>query len=100
MARPPVCRDGYNPKIPMRHRARWCSTATVGVLAVASLLAQSPPAPVIIEAPANASFYGLTPQFAISPDGSQLVVVASPKGGSAMLWITPTTSAAPPRLLA
>lgn len=40
-----------------------------------------------ISAPDNATFFGLTPQFAISPDGRQVVFVAAPQGRSQTLWV-------------
>ncbi len=59
--------------------------------AVVALLSGTPGAfqEVSIEAPAGASFYGLTPQFAVSPDGRQVVFVASASGGTTMLWLRP-----------
>jgi len=46
-----------------------------------------------------AQYFGLTPQFAISPDGQQLIFVASPPGRAPMLW-NRSLSAAEPRPLA
>src|SRR5262245_51774407 len=34
-----------------------------------------------------AQYFGLTPQFAVSPDGRQLVFVASPPNRSPLLWV-------------
>ena len=54
------------------------------VTGVITIGAQSPPASVA--APDGATVFGLTPQFAISPDGQQLVFVAAATGRSQMLW--------------
>jgi Tol biopolymer transport system component len=48
------------------------------------LLAQS-----TVEPPAGGSFYGLTPQFAVSPDAQQVVFVATASSGATTLWLRP-----------
>ena len=53
----------------------------------AGALQTAAPPTTMIDAPAGASFYGLTPQFAISPDGQQVVFIASANGGPTTLWI-------------
>jgi Tol biopolymer transport system component len=40
-----------------------------------------------IGAPESTSFFGLTPQFAVSPNGQQVVFVASAQGGAPALWL-------------
>ena len=50
------------------------------------------PARVTISAPDTTSFFGLTPQFAVSPDGRQVVSVATAKGGASSLWLRPVAS--------
>jgi Tol biopolymer transport system component/beta-glucanase (GH16 family) len=62
------------------------------VLAASSAVAQQAAA---IEAPAGGSFYGLTPQFAVSPDGQQVVFVAGSGGIGTTLWIRPVGSGTP-----
>lgn len=37
--------------------------------------------------PSGGSFYGLTPQFAVSPDGRQIVFVGNAAGGPTLLWL-------------
>ena len=43
----------------------------------------------MITPPPGGSFYGLTPQFAVSPDGRQLVFVADAPSAPPRLWIRP-----------
>ena len=50
---------------------------------------------VTIAAPAGGSFYGLTPQFAVSPDARQVVFVGNAAGGPTMLWVRPVESGMP-----
>lgn len=42
-----------------------------------------------IAAPAGADFFGLTPQFAVSPAGDDIVFVAAMPGASPVLWVRP-----------
>lgn len=65
-------------------RQRAIVILTTLAMIVVTPRAQSPPAS--IPAPDNAAFFGLTPQFAISPDGRQVVFVAAPQGRPQMLW--------------
>ncbi len=48
----------------------------------------APPA-AVIAAPPGGAFYGLTPQFAVSPDGRQVVFVADSPSLPPELWIQP-----------
>src|SRR5262245_41178854 len=54
---------------------------------IGAVVTGSAQTPLTFGAPANASFYGLTPQFAVSPDGQQIVYVVTPKGGQTRLWL-------------
>lgn len=64
-------------------RSGFAVLMTLAIIVVA-VGAQSPATE--ISAPASATFFGLTPQFALSPDGQQLIFVAAPQGRSQMLW--------------
>jgi Tol biopolymer transport system component len=61
-----------------------------------SMSAQSPRTLRSIEVtpPEGGSFYGLTPQFAVSPDGRQVVYVANAAGQPPMLWLSSVTAGA------
>jgi Tol biopolymer transport system component len=62
--------------------------------------APGPPEAVEIAPPPGGSFYGLTPQFAVSPDGRQVAFVADAGGGAASLWVQDAGAAtAPPQPL-
>src|SRR5947209_1410759 len=64
-----------------------CLTALVGggALTAASLRAAQRAAD--LTPPAGSSFYGLTPQFAVSADGKQAVYVAQTGMAQALLWV-------------
>jgi Tol biopolymer transport system component len=53
---------------------------------------RSIPPQTTIAAPDTTSFFGLTPQFALSPNGERLVFVATAPGGSAALWLRSLSS--------
>jgi Tol biopolymer transport system component len=55
------------------------------------------PAQTTVSAPERTSFFGLTPQFAVSPNGEQVVFVAT-TNGTAALWLRALSSASARRL--
>ncbi|MEI6667542.1 MAG: protein kinase [Acidobacteriota bacterium] len=81
-----------------RERFAWIAAAVLGVALVGAatiiVLQRREAAPVVdpiqftMGAPENSLFGGPTPQFAVSPDGRQVVFVASLRGALA-LWIRP-----------
>jgi Tol biopolymer transport system component len=68
---------------------RWSLLTLSGALAL-SLGAGQPVGPTI-SAPEKTSFFGLTPQFAVSPSGEQVVFVAT-ANGTAALWLRSLSS--------
>ncbi len=62
------------------------------VLCAVWIVAQTAPSSIV--APAGTAFFGLTPQFAVSPDGTQIVSVVTTPGGAATLWLQPTAGGA------
>jgi Tol biopolymer transport system component len=70
------------------------TVALAGLLAAAALRAQAPAAGTAptIAAPTGTYFFGLTPQFAVSADGAQLVFVAHGEGQPPTLWVRPVAS--------
>jgi Tol biopolymer transport system component len=81
-------------------KARWFGVAA-GLLLLAGhrgvAIVRQPPAqqktPPTIGAPAGTDFFGLTPQFALSPDGRAIVFVANAQGQSPRLWVQPLSPA-------
>jgi Tol biopolymer transport system component len=66
-----------------------------------SLVAQIPgPAPAPIGAAPGTFFFGLTPQFAVSPDGETVAFVAHAQGQPPSLWIRAVAGGDAPRQLA
>lgn len=76
-----------------------CSRAVAVLLGAAAIAgAASIAAPAAIQstigAPDSTSFFGLTPQAAISPDGKDVVFVANAQGQAPALWIRSLASSA------
>ena len=69
-------------------------------LALSALWIAAQATPSSIAAPAGGAFFGLTPQFAVSPDGRQVVAVVTSSGGTATLWVQPVSGGGAARLLA
>src|SRR5581483_10392036 len=63
---------------------RLVSVAAILLLAAGLARAQRP---ADLTAPAGSAFYGLTPQFAVSVDGKQVVYVVQTGMAPAMLWV-------------
>ncbi len=84
-----------------RERLAWIAAATLGVALVATgtmtvkhLREAAPvrdPIQFTIGAPENSPFGYTTPQFAVSPDGRQVVFVASLQG-ALVLWVRPLST--------
>jgi Tol biopolymer transport system component len=70
--------------------AAGAAVVTSLALSLPSIRAQAPRrvSSVEVTPPAGGSFYGLTPQFALSPDGRQVVYVANAAGQPPMLWLS------------
>ena len=88
-----------------RRLAGACAVAVVSATLVGITLnaQQSSPGPAVtIAAAPGTYFFGLTPQFAVSPDGRQVVFVAYAEREPPSLWVRPvkTAGTAAPRQLA
>ena len=76
-------------RIPARFAAMAATAVLIGVPASSPPVSAQADAPghASIVAPPGGSFYGLTPQFAVSPDGAQVVFVAESPSEPPRLWV-------------
>jgi hypothetical protein len=72
----------------------------IGLLCAAGLQAQMPQSaqPRAISPPKDTQFYGLTPQFAVSPDGQRVVYVGAIGFNPPALWVTSVDGGSATRL--